>query len=151
MRYRNAGDLLPEALVKELQRYVQGEYLYIPTDGTQRKGWGERSGSRQMLDARNQAIRPGLSPGHLPRGTGGAVPPLPRFHSADRLHQIKCSGRPHGMGPPFCATLVRQRFGDRFSLLGGVGYPYQPPLGKEPCHEPPISSIPALGTKPRST
>ena len=36
MRYRNAGDLLPEALVKELQRYVQGEYLYIPTDGTQR-------------------------------------------------------------------------------------------------------------------
>ena len=57
MRYRNAGDLLPEALVKELQRYVQGEYLYIPTDGTQRKGWGERSGARQMLDARNQAIR----------------------------------------------------------------------------------------------
>ena len=62
MRYRNAGDLLPEALVKELQRYVQGEYLYIPTDGTQRKGWGERSGARQMLDARNQAIRQGVSP-----------------------------------------------------------------------------------------
>ena len=62
MRYRNAGDLLPEALVKELQRYVQGEYLYIPTDGTQRKGWGERSGARQMLDARNRAIR------HLEKG-----------------------------------------------------------------------------------
>lgn len=57
MRYRNAGDLLPEALVKELQRYVQGEYLYIPTDGTQRKGWGERSGARAMLDRRNEAIR----------------------------------------------------------------------------------------------
>ena len=35
----------------------RGEYLYIPTDGTQRKGWGERSGARQMLDARNRAIR----------------------------------------------------------------------------------------------
>ena len=97
MRYRNAGDLLPEALVKELQRYVQGEYLYIPTDGTQRKGWGERSGARQMLDARNQAIRQAFRQGISPE----AVPPLPRFHSADRLHQIKCSGRPHGMGPPF--------------------------------------------------
>ncbi len=48
-------------------------------------------------------------------------------------------------GRPFCATLVRQRFGDRFSLLGGVGYPYQPPLGKEPCHEPPSHLSPPWG------
>ena len=70
VRYRNAGDLLPEALVKELQRYVQGEYLYIPTDGTQRKGWGERSGARQMLDARNQAIRQAFRQGVSPEVLG---------------------------------------------------------------------------------
>lgn len=79
MRYRNAGDLLPEALVKELQRYVQGEYLYIPTDGTQRKGWGERSGARQMLDARNRAIRQAFRQGVSPEALGGSTtsPPLP--------------------------------------------------------------------------
>ena len=60
MRYRNAGDLLPEALVKELQRY----------DGTQRKGWGERSGARQMLDARNQAIRQAFRQGISPEALG---------------------------------------------------------------------------------
>lgn len=70
MRYRNAGDLLPEALVKELQRYVQGEYLYIPIDGTQRKGWGERSGARQMLDARNRAIRQAFRQGVSPEVLG---------------------------------------------------------------------------------
>ena len=63
-------DLLPEALVKELQRYVQGEYLYIPTDGTQRKGWGERSGARQMLDARNRAIRQAFRQGVSPEALG---------------------------------------------------------------------------------
>lgn len=57
MRYINAGDLLPEALVRELQRYVQGACLYVPVDPTQRKGWGERSGARAMLDRRNEAIR----------------------------------------------------------------------------------------------
>ena len=52
-------------------------------------------------------------------------------------------------GRPFRATLVRQRFGDRFSLLGGVGYPYQPPPGKEPCHEPPSHLSPPWGQSHR--
>lgn len=29
MKYINAKDLLPDALVKELQSYVQGGYLYV--------------------------------------------------------------------------------------------------------------------------
>ena len=45
------------ALVRELQRYVQGACLYVPVDRAQRKGWGERSGARAMLDRRNEAIR----------------------------------------------------------------------------------------------
>ena len=47
MKYINAKFLLPDALVKELQHYIQGGYLYIPTDQTQQKCWGEKSGYRQ--------------------------------------------------------------------------------------------------------
>lgn len=30
MKYINAKNLLPDALVKELQSYIQGGYLYVP-------------------------------------------------------------------------------------------------------------------------
>ncbi|MBS4981875.1 MAG: hypothetical protein KHZ72_11145 [Lachnospiraceae bacterium] len=29
MKYKNAQVVLPDALVKELQKYVQGEYIYV--------------------------------------------------------------------------------------------------------------------------
>ena len=32
MKYKNAQAILPDALVKELQSYVQGEYIYIPVE-----------------------------------------------------------------------------------------------------------------------
>ena len=54
MKYINAKDLLPDALVKELQRYVQGGYLYIPADQAQKKRWGEASGYRQELQQRKR-------------------------------------------------------------------------------------------------
>lgn len=56
MKYINAKVLLPDALVKELQRYIQGGYLYIPMDQTQQKRWGEVSGYRQELQQRNRQI-----------------------------------------------------------------------------------------------
>ena len=56
MKYINAKFLLPDALVKELQHYIQGGYLYIPTDQTQQKCWGEKSGYRQELQQRNLQI-----------------------------------------------------------------------------------------------
>lgn len=30
MKYRNAQDILPDKLLKELQQYVSGETIYIP-------------------------------------------------------------------------------------------------------------------------
>lgn len=57
MKYINAKDLLPEGLVKELQSYLQGGYLYIPTNEGQHKQWGESSGYRQELRRRNQQIQ----------------------------------------------------------------------------------------------
>lgn len=51
MKYINASDLLPPALVQTLQEYVQGGYVYIPA--REHKGWGEKSGSREALAQRN--------------------------------------------------------------------------------------------------
>ena len=54
MKYINAKNLLPDALVKELQSYIQGGYL--PADQAQQKRWGEASGYRQELQQRNRQI-----------------------------------------------------------------------------------------------
>lgn len=56
MKYINAKDLLPDALVRELQSYLQGGYLYVPADQAQPKRWGEVSGYRQELQQRNRRI-----------------------------------------------------------------------------------------------
>ena len=57
MKYRNANKVLPENLIMEIQKYVQGETLYIPKPETRRLKWGTSSGGRRMLDRRNEAIR----------------------------------------------------------------------------------------------
>ena len=56
MKYKNAQVILPDALVKELQSYVQGEYIYVPVEQEQQKRWGEVSGYRKELEQRNQKI-----------------------------------------------------------------------------------------------
>ena len=55
MKYINARLALPEPLFRELQNYVQGAYIYVPSN-TQRR-WGELSGARAELEARNRKIR----------------------------------------------------------------------------------------------
>ncbi|MGZ7444108.1 CD3324 family protein [Paenibacillus sp. TH7-28] len=57
MKYTNATKVLPEKLIVEIQKYVQGETLYIPKQTTEYKHWGSLSGGRRMLDRRNAAIR----------------------------------------------------------------------------------------------
>lgn len=57
MKHYNAAAVLPAALLGELQRYVQGGYLYVPARAGSRKAWGEASGYRQELNRRNEAIR----------------------------------------------------------------------------------------------
>jgi len=57
MKYLNAQTVLPDALVKELQNYVQGGYLYVPVGQEPKKRWGERSGYRDELKRRNRQIK----------------------------------------------------------------------------------------------
>lgn len=63
MKYVNADIILPESLLKEVQKYVQGGMMYIPTPPQARKGWGENSGGRTFLDQRNEEIRRNFSGG----------------------------------------------------------------------------------------
>lgn len=63
MKYLNAKVILPDALVKELQTYIQGGYLYIPVEEEQQKRWGEVSGYRQELKERNRQIKEGYRSG----------------------------------------------------------------------------------------
>ena len=56
MKYINAHAILPDMLVEELQKYIQGGYLYVPADQAQQKRWGEASGYRQELQQRNRRI-----------------------------------------------------------------------------------------------
>ncbi len=57
MKYINANHILPKWLVRQLQTYVQGGYIYVPADPAGQKRWGEVSGYRQELDERNRQIR----------------------------------------------------------------------------------------------
>lgn len=56
MTDKNVNKQLPEALVLEIQKYVDGAYIYIPTKSDTRKAWGTQTGSRRALMERNQGI-----------------------------------------------------------------------------------------------
>ena len=59
----NANQVLPEKLILEIQKYVQGETLYIPKQETHYRKWGTSSGGRRLLDRRNTEIRDLFSSG----------------------------------------------------------------------------------------
>lgn len=64
MKYVKAEMILPDELLKEIQKYIQGEYLYIPSELEKRKKWGEKSGSRMYIEKRNEDIRSKYKSGH---------------------------------------------------------------------------------------
>jgi len=53
MKYENARDVLPEDLLKEVQRFVSGRILYIPSGG----GIEETTSYKKDLLKRNQMIK----------------------------------------------------------------------------------------------
>lgn len=56
MKYTNAKKILPIELLEEIQKYIQGEYLYVPIKENQQKHWGENTGYRKELNERNKSI-----------------------------------------------------------------------------------------------
>ncbi|GEN85994.1 CD3324 family protein [Oceanobacillus sojae] len=63
MKYIKADYVFPEELLKEIQKYVQGELIYIPKLPEKRKKWGEKTGAREYLDQRNAEISRKFSAG----------------------------------------------------------------------------------------
>jgi len=56
MKYLKAQDVLPEEILKIIQEYVDGDYLYVPRKNGNHKSWGEKSGIKSILKIRNNEI-----------------------------------------------------------------------------------------------
>ena len=51
------SERLPPELLREVQKYVQGEQIYVPTADQTRARWGSRSGATELIRLRNARIR----------------------------------------------------------------------------------------------
>ncbi|WP_425447317.1 CD3324 family protein [Dethiothermospora halolimnae] len=56
MKYVKAKNVLPQNIIETIQNYIDGEYLYIPRKEGNERAWGEKSGARKNLKARNIEI-----------------------------------------------------------------------------------------------
>ncbi|WP_129598600.1 CD3324 family protein [Anaerophilus nitritogenes] len=56
MKYKNAKGILPTNLLKEIQKYIQGEFIYIPITGKNKVGWGQKNGTKETIYYRNKEI-----------------------------------------------------------------------------------------------
>ena len=52
MRYVKAADVLPQGLIDQIQRYIDGEYLYVPRREANRKPWGANTNRKAVLPGR---------------------------------------------------------------------------------------------------
>lgn len=62
MVYKNAREILPERLLSELQKYVEGTLIYVPGRDSKCE-WGVKSGARTHYAARNSQIAAGYAQG----------------------------------------------------------------------------------------
>lgn len=56
MSYANARDIFPNDILKVIQDYVDGEYIYIPKKDENKIAWGELTQSKLELMTRNNNI-----------------------------------------------------------------------------------------------
>ena len=57
MSYIKAEEILPEALIRKIQEYADGVYIYIPRKPGTRQAWGQKTDYRAELKVRNDHIR----------------------------------------------------------------------------------------------
>lgn len=57
MSYIKATDILPEELIRQIQEFADGVYVYIPRKPGTRHIWGQETGYKAELSARNDRIR----------------------------------------------------------------------------------------------
>ena len=57
MSYIKADEILPEELIRQIQEYADGVYIYIPRKPGTRHAWGQKTDYKAELKARNDRIR----------------------------------------------------------------------------------------------
>ena len=57
MSYIKAEDILPEALIAQIQQYADGVSIYIPRRAENRRAWGNGTHYKTELRERNSRIR----------------------------------------------------------------------------------------------
>ena len=57
MSYIKAEEVLPKELIRQIQEYVDGVYIYISRKPGKRYAWGEKTNYKAELQVRNQHIR----------------------------------------------------------------------------------------------
>ena len=78
MSYIKAEEILPEELIREIQKYADGVYIYIPRKPGTRHAWGAETGYKAELKARNDRIR-------SDRAEGAGVAALSRkYHLSEK-------------------------------------------------------------------
>lgn len=56
MSYKRADEILPLNLIKAIQKYVDGESIYIPRKEGHRCSWGDNTNIKEELKLRNKTI-----------------------------------------------------------------------------------------------
>ena len=56
MGYVHALEILPQGLIKEIQKHVNGQVIYIPKIKATRCKWGEKTASKSYFKERNFEI-----------------------------------------------------------------------------------------------
>lgn len=56
MGYKKAAQVLLKDLLAKVQKYVDGEFLYIPRAADNKKCWGETTTTRREIKERNRQI-----------------------------------------------------------------------------------------------
>ena len=57
MSYIKAEEILPKELIRRIQEYADGVYIYIPRKPGTRHKWGQETDYKAELKARNERIR----------------------------------------------------------------------------------------------
>ena len=57
MSYIKAEEILPEELIRQIQEYSDGVYIYIPRKPGTRRKWGQETDYKAELTNRNDCIR----------------------------------------------------------------------------------------------
>ena len=57
MSYIKAEEVLPEELIRQIQEYADGVYIYIPRKPGTRHKWGQETDYQAELKIRNDRIR----------------------------------------------------------------------------------------------